>query len=144
MRRVNACSIDASAKAHSLITYHTENTEPRLCSPTQDATKDCWKSWLGKQTGSVRRGHKDVEGWLKHKRVRDHQAMLMITVELHLQDYKRLLGTWPFTPLSIIIDAEMPKSLYTRYAQAKAATKIQARHRGLMARKASFRESPAE
>ena len=106
-----------------------------ICVRQQDSTKDTWKSWLGKQTGSVRRGYKDVEGWLKHKRVRDHQAMFMLTVELHLQDYKAIMGTWPFTPLSVIIDAETPKALYTRYAQGKAATKIQARHRGVMVRK---------
>ena len=103
----------------------------------QDSTKEAWKNWLKHQTGSVRRGYTDVEKWLKHKRVRDHQAMFMITVELHLADYTTMLSTWPFKPLSIIIDAQMPKALYTRYAQAKAATRIQARHRGTMARKAT-------
>jgi len=103
----------------------------------KDETKDRWKSWLKEQTGSVRRGYKEVETWLKHKRVRDHQAMFIMTVELHLQDYDAVLNTWPFKPLSIIIDAAQPKALYTRYAQSKAATRIQARQRGSIARKKS-------
>ena len=63
--------------------------------------------------------------------------MFIMTVELHLQEYSNVLNTWPFKPLSVIIDAPLPKALYTRYAQANAATKIQARQRGSIARKKS-------
>lgn len=101
----------------------------------EESTKAAWKGWLGHQTSSARRNFKEVEEWLTHKRVRDHQAMFIFTVELHLKQYKGVLETWPFQPLSIIIDAPLPKSLYTRYAVAHAATKIQAVHRGASARK---------
>lgn len=100
----------------------------------KDTTKERWKSWLAAQTGSVRRGYGDVDKWLKDRRVREHQAMFIFTVELHLEAYCTMLETWPFQPLSVIIDAPLPKSLYTRYAQAYAATKIQAARRGSTAR----------
>ena len=114
---------------------HATQRDPTQPARKQDETKDRWKTWVKEQTGSVRRGYKEVETWLKHKRVRDHQAMFIMTVELHLQDYSEVLNTWPFKPLSVIIDAPLPKALYTRYAQGNAATKIQARQRGALARK---------